>query len=83
MSRWDARGTEVWLERAILLRLSSEALMSRAMSSRRLGHLIKERIAPTMALVAERDWPRVAAGLEEMELLPQIVGLNGGESQQS
>ena len=82
ITRWDSRGTEAWLERSILLRLSSEELMSRAMSSRGVGPLIKERISPTMALVSERNWSRVAAGLEEMGLLPQIIGLNGGENRQ-
>jgi hypothetical protein len=76
LTRWDARGTEAWLERSVLLRLSSEELMSQATSSRRLSHLIQQRIGPTTALVSERDWHRVAAGLEEMGLLPQIVGLS-------
>jgi hypothetical protein len=83
MSRWDARGTEARIERSILLRLSSEELMNRAISSRRVGQLIKERIAPTIALVSERDWARLIAGLEEMGLLPQIIGLKGDKSQQS
>lgn len=83
VTRWDARGTEAWLERAILLRLSSEELMSRAMSSRSVGHLIKERIGPTTALVSDRDWPRVVAGLEEMGLLPQVVDLDESRSRQS
>lgn len=75
LTRWDARGTEAWLRRSVLLRLSSEELMDRAASSRRLGPLIQERIGPTTALVIERDWPQVAAGLEEMGLLPQVVDL--------
>jgi hypothetical protein len=83
VTRWDARGTEAWLERSTLLRLSSKELMSRAMASPRLSHLIKERIGPTTALVHERDWLRVAAGLEEMGLLPQVVDLNEGQSLQS
>jgi hypothetical protein len=83
MTRWDARGTEAGLERSILLRLTSEELMNRAMSSRRISQLIKERIGPTTALVSERDWPQVAAGLEEMGLLPQIVGLHRSEGRQS
>jgi len=76
MIRWDTQGTEAWLERTILLRLSSEELMSRAMSSQRVGRLIKERIGPTTALVPDQDWPRVVSGLEEMGLLPQLVKLD-------
>ncbi len=75
LTRWDDRGTEAWLERSILLRLATEELMNEAMSSRRVGRLIRERTGPTTALVSERDWSRVAAGLEEMGLLPSVVGL--------
>lgn len=82
VTRWDTHGTEARLERSVLLHLSSEELMTRAMSSRRVGPLIKDRIAATVALVSERDWPRVAAGLEDMGLLPQIVGLTEGESRE-
>jgi hypothetical protein len=83
LNRWDAHGTEAWLERSIILRLSSEKLMNRAIASRRLAHLIKERIGPTTALVSERDWSQVAAGLEEMGLLPQVVGLNEGRDRRT
>lgn len=75
LTRWDDRGTEAWLERSVLLRLATEELMNEAMSSRRVGRLIRERIGPTTALVSERDWSRVAARLEEMGLLPSVVGL--------
>jgi hypothetical protein len=83
VTRWNARGTEAWMARSIVLRLSSEELMNHAMSSRRVGHLIKEQIGPTTALVSDQDWPRVVAGLEEMGLLPQIVDLDEGRSRQS
>lgn len=76
LSRWAARGTEAWLERPVLLRLGSEELMSRAVSSRHVGHLIQERLGPTTALVRERDWHQVVAGLRELGLLPQVSGMS-------
>ncbi|MFW6115708.1 MAG: helicase-associated domain-containing protein [Chloroflexota bacterium] len=76
LTRWDARGTEAWLERAVLLRLSSEELMSQALASRPVGQLVQERLGPTTALVRQRDWSRVVAGLEEMGLLPRVTGLD-------
>ncbi len=82
LTRWDARGTEAWLERAVLLRLSSEELMSRALASRPVGRLVQERLGPTTALVRERDWSKVIAGLEEMGLLPQVTGLDEDGSSQ-
>lgn len=81
LTRWDTRGTEAWLERSVLLRLSSEELMNRAIDSRRVGPLLQERVGPTAALVRERDWQDVAAALEEMGLLPQIERLERSGNQ--
>ncbi|MBS3784667.1 MAG: helicase-associated domain-containing protein [Anaerolineae bacterium] len=75
LTRWDTSGTEAWVQRSVLLRLSSEEMMNKAMASPRVSRLIQEQIGPTIALVRERDWPLVAAGLEEIGLLPQINGL--------
>ncbi len=72
LNRWDTQGTEARLERVVMLRLSTEALMDRAISSSRLARLIEERVGPTTALVRRQDWPRVVARLEEMGLLPAV-----------
>jgi len=72
LSRWDEQGTEAYLERVVLLRLSTEALMDRAMASSRLARLIEERVGPTTAVVRRQDWPRVVARLEEIGLLPAV-----------
>jgi hypothetical protein len=76
LSRWNARGTEARLERAIVLTLSDEELMDQVVSAPRLVDLIEERVGPTAALVHRQDWPRVVARLAEMGLLPEIVGLS-------
>jgi hypothetical protein len=71
--RWDAREAEVRLERALLLRLSSEELMDQLMSHSRTRRLIAERIGPTAALVRESDWTRLVVALGEMGLLTDVI----------
>jgi hypothetical protein len=75
LTRWEARGTEARLERAVLLRFSSEDLMAQVTSSPRTRHLIREQIGPAAALVHERDWPRLVAALGELGLLIDIIAL--------
>jgi hypothetical protein len=75
LTRWEAQGTEAWLERPVLLRLSSEGLMAQVVSSPLTRHLIQEQIGLTAALVRERDWPRLVVALGEMGLLPEVTGL--------
>ena len=77
LTRWEALGTEVRLERALLLRISSEKLMAQVASSPRTRHLIAEQIGPTTAVVRKRDWPSLVARLGEMGLLPEVSGLEG------
>ncbi len=77
LTRWDQRGTEVRLERSVLLRLANEQLMDQARASSRVGRLIQEQLGPTTALVREGDWTQLVAGLEAMGLLPEVSGLPG------
>ena len=75
LMRWEARGTEAWLEPALVLRLSSKDLLEQLVSSPRARHLIQEQIGPTVALVRERDWPRLVIALGEMGLLTDVTAL--------
>jgi hypothetical protein len=75
LTRWEVRGTEVSLEREVLLRLSSEELMAQVMSSPATRRLIGEQVGPTTAKVREQDWPRLAAALGDMGLIPEVAGL--------
>jgi len=75
LTRWEARGAEVRLERVVLLRLSSEGLMAQIAASPLTRHLIRERIGPAAALVRERDWPRLVAALGKTGLLPDVIAL--------
>ncbi|MEA3338528.1 MAG: helicase-associated domain-containing protein [Chloroflexota bacterium] len=72
LTRCDARGAEAQIERAMLLRLASEELMTQVASSPPTRALIHEQIGPTAALVRKRDWPRLIVALGEMGLLPDV-----------
>jgi hypothetical protein len=75
LTRWDARGTEARLERAVVLRLASEELMAQVMASPPALRLIREQIGPAAALVLEKDWPRLIMALGDMGLVPDVVAL--------
>jgi hypothetical protein len=71
--RWEARGMEVRLERALLLWLSTEELMVQLMSHSRTRRLIAEQIGPAAALIRESDWTRLVVALGEMGLLTDVT----------
>jgi hypothetical protein len=75
LTRWEARGAEARLERAVLLRVSSEGLMAQVVSSPLTRHLINEQVGPTAAVVRERDWARLVVALGKMGLLPDVIRL--------
>jgi hypothetical protein len=77
LTRWEARGAEVRLEQATLLRLSSEELMTQVMSSPPIRRLIHEQLGPTTALVHRSDWPRLISLLGELGLLSDVIDLDG------
>ncbi|MBN1977112.1 MAG: helicase-associated domain-containing protein [Anaerolineae bacterium] len=82
LTRWDARGAEARLERAVVLRLASEELMVQAMSAPSTRRLIREQIGPRAALVRERDWLRLIAALGEMGVVPEVVDLEDALSEE-
>ncbi len=75
LTRWDERGAEARLQRAVLLRTSSPELMEEVVSSTRIRRFIRERIGPTAVLIREQEWPRIAAALGDMGLLPEVIDL--------
>lgn len=68
--RWGERGTEVWLEQVVLLRVSEPEILKQIQGARRTGRYIQRVINPTMAVVAEEDWSGLVTGLAELGLLP-------------
>lgn len=77
LARWEARGSEASLERGVLLRLSDEALMTEIAAAPSTRRLIVERVGPSVALISERDWPRLVAALGELGVLCDIASLEG------
>jgi hypothetical protein len=75
LMRWDARGAEARLERAIVLRLAEEELMAQVMASPSARRLIREQVGPTAVLVQEKDWPRLVEALSDVGLVPDVVDL--------
>ena len=59
-----------------MLRLASEELMTQVTSMPATGRLIHEQVGPTVALVRDKDWPRLVAALSDMGLIPDIVALD-------
>ena len=72
LNRWEERGTEASLHRAVLLRMANEELMDRALSSPRVARLVEERISSTAAVVRRHDWPAMIEALGRLGLLPGL-----------
>jgi hypothetical protein len=75
LTRWTRQGTEVWLERTLLLRVTEEELMQEIVAAPETGRYIDRLVGPTLAVVAEEDWPRLVAALAELGLLADVVGV--------
>jgi hypothetical protein len=71
--RWGKQGTEVWLERVVLLRVSEPEILKEIQDTRRTGRYIQSVISPTVAVVAEEDWSGLVTGLAELGLLPECL----------
>ncbi|HET89518.1 MAG TPA: hypothetical protein ENN99_02080 [Chloroflexi bacterium] len=76
LTRWDARGSEVRLERVVLLRLASPELLTQVLASPRARPFIGEQIGPTTVQVHSRDWPRLVTALGEIGVLPDVISLD-------
>jgi hypothetical protein len=75
LTRWADRGTEVWLERTLLLRVSDKSVMKQITDSPSTKHFVRQSLSPMAATVLERDWPELLAGIAELGLLPELNGI--------
>jgi len=66
LDRWDTQGTEVWLVRTVLLRVTTEAVMKQIMASPKASRHVERTIGPTYAVVKEKDLPRFLSALAEL-----------------
>jgi len=76
LKRWAERGTEVWLERTLLLRVANETVLQEILASPATGRYVERVIGATAAVVAEEDWSRLLKGLAELGLLAEVVGID-------
>ncbi len=75
LKRWADQGTEVWLEKTVLLRVSEESVMQQITSSSKTAPYIINMLKPTVAIVAEKDWADLTAGLAELGFLAELDDL--------
>jgi hypothetical protein len=73
LTRWAERGTEVWLKRTVLLRVSDEEVMGQITASPRTKRFIVDVVGPTTATVAEKDWESLLVALAELGFLTEEV----------
>jgi len=72
LEHWSRHGSQVRLERRVLLRVRDEKLLQKIAAAPASRHLIREVIGPTAALVAPADRPRLVQALVEQGLLPDL-----------
>ena len=73
VTRWAQRGTEVWLERVLLLRVADERVLQEILASPQASRHIERTLGPTVAAVAEQDWERLVVILAELGLLTELI----------
>lgn len=83
LKRWSERGTEVWLERTLLLRVANETVLQEILAAPTTGRYIEHVIGATAAVVAEEDWTRLLNALAELGLLARVVGIDRKQSRYS
>ena len=75
VTRWAQWGTEVWLERVLLLRVADERVLQEILASPQASRHIERVLGPTVAAVAEQDWERLVVILAELGLLTDVTGV--------
>jgi hypothetical protein len=75
VTRWARQGTEVWLERALLLRVSDKEVLEQILAAPQARRYVSRVVGPTAAVVAEEDWSRLAAALVELGLMAELIGV--------
>lgn len=75
LRRWDERGTEVRLERGVVLQTGDAGVMKELRNSPTIAPFIRQVIGPGAALVDAEDWGRLVEALVEEGVLPDLIGL--------
>ena len=75
LTRWSQQGTEVWLERTVLLRVADEAVMQQIEAAPEAAHYVQRLVSPTVAVVTAQDWPDLLIALAGLGLLADLAGI--------
>ena len=69
IQRWVNKGTEVKVERAVIVQVKDAAILKRLQESPRTRGLSIEPLGPTAARINEKDWPKLVSILAEAGVL--------------
>jgi hypothetical protein len=69
IERWTSKGTEVKVDRAVIVHVKDAAILKRLQESPKTRGLSIEPLGPTAAKINERDWPKLVAILAEAGVL--------------
>lgn len=69
IQRWASRGTEVKVERAVIVRVKDAAILKRLQESPKTRNISIEPLGPTAARINEKDWPKLVSILAEAGVL--------------
>jgi len=69
IQRWATKGTEVKVERAVIVQVKDAAILKRLQESPKTRGLSIEPLGPTAARINEKDWPKLVAILAEAGVL--------------
>lgn len=69
IQRWAGKGTEVKVERAIIVRVKDAAILKRLQESPKTRNISIEPLGPTAARINEKDWPKLVSILAEAGVL--------------
>jgi hypothetical protein len=69
VQRWANKGTEVKVERAVIVQVKDAAILKRLQESPKTRGLSIEPLGPTAARINEKDWPKLVSILAEAGVL--------------
>jgi hypothetical protein len=69
IQRWASKGTEVKVERAVIVQVKDAAILKRLQESPKTRGLSIEPLGATAARINEKDWPKLVAILAEAGVL--------------
>ena len=69
IERWSSKGTEVKVERAVIVRVKDAAILKRLQESPKTRGIAIEPLGPTAARINEKDWPKLVSILAEAGVL--------------